>query len=327
MTPNRSKSQTRRRPLFRIEAEGLESRQLLTGGGGNTIALAKGTVATAGGTTLAPFTVESGHFTVPKHRLTLGVDVVADGSSTINPKIVSVAEGSARVSTTSLPPSTTTTANDPHAVLATVVLPRGKKGFSAKFTTKVAAQQNTSGDFLLGYYLPGDANGDGKVTKADIASIKSILGKTVNDSTYSFDADSNRDGRITMADLNIAKGNLGVSTTITPSFTANLDPSTDSGLADRITNNSTVTFNGQASPGAQITFTEVNAKEPAVSTTAAADGTYKVNIPLNVGTSTFNVSSVDAFGQTIAGSIQPVTYTTAPVPVTVASTTTSTTTS
>lgn len=317
-TPNRSKSQTRRRPLFRIEAEGLESRQLLTGGGGNTIALSKGTIAAVGGTTTSPFTVESGHFTVPHHRLILGVDVVADGSSKLNPKIVSVLEGSAHVATSSLPPSKTPSVNDPHAVLATIVVPRGKKSFSAKFATKIAAQANTSGNFLLGYYLPGDANGDGHVTKADIASIRSLVGKTVNDSAYSFDADANRDGRITMADVKIAKANLGVSTTITPSFTANLDPKTDSGLADRITNHSTVTFNGSASPGANILFTEVNNKEPAVSTTATAAGTYSINIPLTTGTSTFKVTSVDAFGQTIAGSIQPVTYTVAPVPVTLA---------
>ena len=38
MNPNRSRSQTRRRPLFRIEAEVLESRQLMTGGAGDTIA-------------------------------------------------------------------------------------------------------------------------------------------------------------------------------------------------------------------------------------------------------------------------------------------------
>src|SRR5438128_12355098 len=105
MIPNRTKTQTRRRPLFRIEAEALEGRQLLTGGGGNTIALSKGTIAAVGGTTTSPFVVESGHFTVPNHRMTLGIDVVANTGSTIVPKVASVAEGGVKVATTSLPHS------------------------------------------------------------------------------------------------------------------------------------------------------------------------------------------------------------------------------
>jgi hypothetical protein len=319
MTPYRSQTQNRRRPLFRIEPEALEGRLLLTGGGGNTIALAKGTIAAVDGTTTSPFVIESGHFSVPNHRMTLGVDVVADTGSTILPKINSVAlQSGVRIATTALPQpkknASATTTDSPHAVLATITVPAGKKGFSTNFNTKISAQNKTSGDYLLGYYLPGDADGDGAVSKADVATIKSLLGKTVSDAAYSFDADSNRDGRITMADVNIAKANLGVKTTITPSFTANLDPNTDTGALDRITNDSTVNFNGSGSPGAKITFTEVNNKEPAVSTVVNSSGVYTVTIPLQEGTSTFTVTSVDAFGQTITGSIQPVTYTTGAVP-------------
>ena len=180
------------------------------------------------GTSTSPFVIESGHFTVPKGRLTLGVDVVADTGSTVSPQIVSVSKGGLHVAMTGVPhgphASAKAVAASPHAVLATINLPHKGTAFSASFTTKIAATSKTSGDYLLGYYLPGDVSGDGKVDASDLATIKSLVGKTVNDTAYNFDADSNRDGKITMADYSIAKKNLGVSTTITPDFTANLDP-------------------------------------------------------------------------------------------------------
>ena len=215
MNPNRAKTQTRRRPLFRIEAEVLESRQLMTGGAGDTIALTTGTIAAVNGTSSSPFVIESGHFTAPKGHLTLGVDVVAATNSTLQPQITSISQGGLHVAMSAVPQGPqahakgTTAANNPHAVLATINLPHKGTSFSASFATKIAATAKTSGDYLLGYYLPGDANGDGKVDASDLAAIKSLVGKTVNDTAYSFDADSNRDGKITMADYTIAKKNLG----------------------------------------------------------------------------------------------------------------------
>jgi Dockerin type I domain len=317
MNPNRSKSQPRRRPLFRIEAEVLESRQLLTGGAGNTIALTTGTIAAPNGTANSPFVIESGHFIAPKGHLTLGVDVVADTNSTVSPKIASINQGGLHVAMTSVPggpkASATTTASSPHAVLATINLRHKGTAFSASFSTKVAATAKTSGAFLLGYYLPGDASGDGKVDATDLATIKSLVGKTVNDSAYQFDADSNRDGKITMADYTIAKKNLGVSTTITPDFTANLDPNAQAVANSRITNQAAVTFTGSAAPGATIQYTEQSGKTGTATATADATGNYTITVPLLPGTNTFNASSADAFGQTITGTVQPVTYTAPPV--------------
>lgn len=308
MIPSRPKTQARRRPLFRIEAETLESRQLLTGGAGNTIALSTGTIATAGGTTTAAFVIDSSHFTVPHRRMTLGVDVVAGSSSSVAPKIIAVGPHAV---TPKGPQALSTTATS-GAVFASMVLP--KKGGTSHGVVTIQAQNKTQGDLLLGYFLPGDANGDGKVDKSDLAAIKALAGKTVNDSTYNFDADTDRDGKITKNDLRIAKTNLGVSTSILPDFTANLDASTDTGAADRITNTPTVKFNGQAAPGASIAFHELTGKSGDAATIADSTGKYTVSIPLTEGTNTFQVTSIDAFGQTIKGSIQPVTYTTQSVP-------------
>lgn len=313
MNPSHPRSQARRRPLFRIEPEVLESRQLLTGGAGNTFALNRGTIADAGGVATSTFQIESGHFTMPKGRMTLGVDVVPSTGSTLKPVITAIvpqgegARGPAfhqRVNS----------ASGPHAVLTTVNLPKKGQGTAANYQVKITAQSKTSGDFLLGYYLPGDADGNGKVEASDLAAIRGLVGKTVNDAEYNFEADSNRDGRITRADVKLATPNLGVGTTITPDFTANLDPTTDTGAPDRITNSSVVQFNGQAAPGSAISFHEVDGKAADAKTTADSTGKYNISLSLAAGTNNFEVTSVDTFGQTIRGRIQPVTFTTAAVP-------------
>ncbi len=326
MNPNRSNSQTRRRPLFRIEAEVLESRQLMTGGAGNTIALTTGTIASANGTTSAPFVIESGHFTAPKGRLVLGVDVVSATGSTLKPRIAAVNQGSLHVAVARAPRGPQahlkgTTTDTPHAVLATINLPRKSPTFSASFATTVAATGNTSGNYLLGYYLPGDVNGNGKVEPTDVAAIKGLIGKTVDDSTYQFDADSNRDGKISAADLSVAKRNLGVTVTITPDFTANLDPKAQSSTGTRVTNQSKIAFTGKAAPGASISYTEANGKTGTTTVVADASGDYAITVPLVPGTNTFKASSVDAFGQTITGTVQPVTYSLPVVPATTTKTT------
>ena len=313
--PNdRRKTSPRRRPLFRIEAEALEGRQLLTGGAGNTFALTQGTIATAGGTSVQSFTIDSSHFTPSHGRIVIGVDVVAGTGSTVVPTISGIK--GARVRMTGVSP------DGKHDIFATVSLPAKNGKVTGSVTIK--AQNNTSGSYLLGYYLPGDADGDGTVTKADVTTIKSLIGQTVNDASYNFDADTNRDGQITKADLVLAKENLGAKTSIMPDFTASLDPNTDTGAADRITNDSTVNFTGQAAPGAAITFHEVLNQVPDIKATADSSGNYKITTPLALGTNTFQVSAADAFGQTIQGSIQPVTYTTGPVPTATSTSSTST---
>lgn len=320
MHPSRSKTPARRRPLFRIEAEALESRQLLTGGAGNTIALVAGTVATGGGTTPSAFILNASHFSAPKGRFTLGVDVVATTNSSLKPVITSIAseaKGHALVYRGPQGPKALVRASSDtvaHAVLTEVGFPSKAKNAGASYAVKITGASSTKGDFLLGYYLPGDADGNGKVDQADLTAIKSQNGKTVTDADYLFDADANRDGRVNRSDLLIARRNLGVMTTITPDITASLDPASDSGAADRITGLSTVKFTGVAAPGAKIAFAEVNAKTPGATTTVDASGKYSLTLKLAEGTNTYKVSSTDAFGQTISGSIQPVTYTTGEVP-------------
>ena len=129
---------------------------------------------------------------------------------------------------------------------------------------------------------------------------------TATNPNYNFDADVNRNGVINHADLAIAKQNLGASTKVSPVVSVNLDPASDPGL-NRKTTLSVVHFAGEATPGASIAFVDQNGGAK-VTTTVAANGTYNILVPLVPGSNTFQVSTLDGFGQSISGAISPVVY-------------------
>ncbi|SIO59673.1 hypothetical protein SAMN05444166_6137 [Singulisphaera sp. GP187] len=314
---NPFKRAPRRRQQVQLCAEALETRQLLTGGAGNTFAIIPGTIDKPNGTVSVSFTLDQSHFTRPKGKVAIGIDVVADPSGSLKPLISSVTDPHGKII-----PQTIHAIYDPHVKHRQVA---GGKGTSAvispigsfpsdpsqpvTFTTQVQATGKTTGKFLLGFYLPGDANGDGKVDQTDLKLVRSLLGSKAGDKRYSFDADTNRDGRITATDVAYTKQNMGVTTTISPVIAANLDTSSVSNPAGRANNMPTARFTGTATPGAAITY--ANSSDPqqaTISTTADTAGNYTVITPLSLGDNVFEVTSVDAFGQTIKGKIAGVTY-------------------
>jgi hypothetical protein len=333
MNPFRSLPRRRRKTVFGPEL--LETRELLTGGS-NTFAIIPGSVTTTNGTAAIKFTVDPGHFTLPRHALTLGIDVVADSGSTIKPFISEVDDSSGTII-----PQTFHSIYNPHLSHFAVASGQGSSAvlsplsFGPKqltqpttFTVIVSALGKTSGNFLLGFYLPGDANGDGVVNKTDLQIVKSLQNTRSTSSKYNFNADVNRDGRIGKIDLAFTKQNQGVSESITPIVQANYDSSQDiSTLSPRTTNLSTAKFTGTATPGSTITYTPLTANPApatttgsvapaaqaagvgqAMTTTTDSTGNYSITVPLAEGSNTFQVSSTDAFGQTITGTISPVNY-------------------
>jgi hypothetical protein len=56
-----------------------------------------------------------------------------------------------------------------------------------------------------------------------------------------------------------------------------------------------------------VTFTDQNGGST-TTTTADSTGAYSIFVPLVVGSNTFTVSTLDAFGQNISGAITPVVY-------------------
>lgn len=315
---NPFKRAPRRRQQVQLAAEALETRELLTGGAGNTFAIIPGTIDTPNAVISVPFTLAQTNFTRPAGKVALGIDVVPDPTGTLKPLITSVTNPHGDIV-----PQTIHAVYDPHVKhrqvannrnTSAVISPIGSFPSDATepvtFTTEVQATAKSSGKFLLGFYLPGDANGDGSVDKADLQIVRAERGARAGDKRYTFDADANRDGRITQTDIAYTQQNQGVKTTISPVIAANLDPTSVSNPAARSTNTPTARFTGTATPGAAITY--ANTSDPSkapINTTADPTGNYTVVTPLSPGENVFQVTSVDSFGQTIKGSIAGVTFT------------------
>jgi hypothetical protein len=312
-----SKLSPRRPRRISLQTEGLEPRALMTSGAGNTFAIVRSTIDTPGARSVIPFTLDSTHFTLNQRgKILVGVDVAAQTGSTILPHVVAIEDMqthrmipvSHALYTKSVQRATPGEGAQTTAAIATLTPWKGSTGGAHSYAAIVSGLKNTTGALLVGFYLPGDANGDGVVNSTDVGLVQKTLGSNANSSTYQFAYDTNRGGVINSTDLQLAKQNLGASTTITPVVAANLSPASDSGLQDRITNIRVVQFNGTASPGAAITYSETNGKAATVTTTADLNGNYLLHVTLGNGDNTFNVSAKDAFGQTVSGQIAPVTY-------------------
>ena len=306
----------RRKKSTPLQTEMLESRELLTGGAGATFAIVPGEVTKANQPTVIKFTIDPTHFTIPKGKFTLGVDIVKDPTSTLKPMIGSVddAKGIAILGTkrstyaSKLPNAAVTAGAATSAVVTPITLNNADPKSPVTYSVKVKGLQGTTGKFLLGFYLPGDANGDGKVNSTDLTAIKAELGQRGGGAKYTFDADTNRDGRIGRSDLMTAMANEGVATTITPTISANLDPASVTTQTDRVTTNRVVHFSGLTTPGAAVKFAEVAQKSQPIATTADAKGNYSLYATLGDGSNTFKVTTLDAFGQNISGNLSPVTF-------------------
>jgi len=314
MNPSRELPRKRRERLFSVDH--LEDRTVMSAGMGSTFAIVPGAITAAGQVSTAHFKIDPAYFTGGKGgKLVVGVDVAADPSSAVKPSIVSIqAEGSRRPErvqhssySRSVVKSQGLSTPVSSAVTATLKVPAAGSP-AASYAINVKGLSGTTGNYLLGFFLPGDTNGDGKVSQADVKTIKSEMGATSSSSKYTFDADANRDGKINGADVRIAMQNLGASTTISPVVNVVLDPASDGPLHSRITSQRNVHFTGAVSPNATVHFAEINNNSPGATATADGTGNYSIMVPLGDGSNTFKVTTSDAFGQSITGEISPVTW-------------------
>ena len=315
MNPSRPTPRRTRTPS--LATERLEDRQMLTGGVGSTFAIIPATISKAGGQVSVSFSLNPSLFTDKGNKpFVLGLDVAPNTNSTANPIIKSVTTPTGQtlnVTHSNFDPNVKRTGVQGTSKLSSAALvtipgfePKTAKSFIYK--VNVAGLAKTSGSILVGFYLPGDADGSGVVNQADINAIKYAKNTNASDTTgkYSFDADTNRDGMINAQDLTIAQKNLGIGTTVSPVISANVAPAMMVDPTNRITNLSTVTITGAATPSATVIYSETG--ESPVTTTADKSGNYSVNVPLLTGSNTYNVSTTDAFKQVITGSINAITY-------------------
>jgi hypothetical protein len=320
---NTSNRQPRRKRVTGFSLERLEERQVMSAGMGSTFAIMPGAITTPGQASSVQFKLDPSQFTPGRGgKIVLGIDVAPDPNATVKPELVSVTSASGRVAasvhhsvyTASIIKAQRAAKKGitpvSSAVLITLPVPKAGQA-PGVYTVHVQGQGGSTGNYLVGFYLPGDANGDGKVNSTDLQTTMSELGSTpqASGTKYTFDADTNRDGRISLSDLQVGSQNLGASTKISPVINVNLDPATDGPMHSRITNFNPVRFTGSATPGSTVTFTEINKNSPGATGTTDSSGNFSIMVPIGDGSNTFSVSSTDSFGQTISGQISPVTYT------------------
>jgi Dockerin type I domain len=308
----------------------LEQRMVLSSGQGSTFAIMPGSIDSAGKVSSVPFTMDPSLFTAPKDgKLTIGIDVTPATASTttsgtaspitLRPEVVSVVSSTGqkiKVEHTHYYPKIAKANHlghmDTSAALVTLKVPANGAA-PVSYSVQIKGLNHTTGKYLLGFYLPGDANGDGTVNSTDITTIKSLKGDAATNSNYNFDADVNRDGIINGKDVRLARQNLGATTLVSPVVSVNLDPASDPSL-NRTTTFSTVHFAGKLTPGATITFANNQNNGATTSATADSTGAYTIMVPLVSGSNTFTVTTHDGFGQSISGNISPVVYDPNPSP-------------
>jgi hypothetical protein len=310
----------RTRQRLCLAPEVLEDRVVLSAGQGSTFAIMPGTITTPGTTSSVQFTMSSSMFATPKRNgdILLGIDIASATSassstaSALKPKIVSVenAQGKTIAVEHAKYNAKVAKANklgetESSAILVNLKVPSGTS--TANYKVNIQGLEGTTGTYLVGFYLPGDVAGSGQVTQADLKTIKEDKGMTAENSNYNFDADVNRDGVINGQDLKLAKEDLGASTAVSPVVSVNLDPASNPEL-DGTTPFSSVVYEGNATPGATISFLDQATGVTTTGTAAAKTGVYNITVPLATGSNTFTVTTKDAFGQSITGAITPVVY-------------------
>ena len=327
MNPSQPSPKRRRTPT--LAAEGLETRQLMTGGVGNTFAIVPATISKSGGQVSVSFVLDPNLISVPKGKksIVLGLDVAPDSGSSASPVVKSVTAPGGKVLTVKnavYDKSVKKGGNDGNgnkssAVTVTIPTKDLMAGKAQTYKVNIKGANKKTGDMLVGFYIPGDADGNGIVDTADSNATSFAMGSVASSTTstaaadtskYDFDIDSNRNGRIDKSDLKFVGQNNGLKVLVSPVITANLDPASDSGTADRVTNIQDITINGTATPGASITYSEASDKTTPVVATADATGNYTINIHLGDGSNTFKVETKDGFNQKIVGTIAPITYST-----------------
>jgi hypothetical protein len=321
-----SKASPRVRRRRCLAPEILEERLVLSSGQGDTFAIMPGNITTAGQVSSIPFTINSTLFTPTEAKphqgmIEVGIDVTpvtasstttsTTSTASVSPEIVGVESSTGqqiKISHTTyyskIAKADKLGKSPTSAVLLWLKVPANS---ADSYTVEVKGLRHTTGQYLVGFYLAGDASGDGVVNSTSITTIKSLLGDAATNSNYSFNSDVNRDGIINHQDVMLAEENMGAATLVSPVVAVNLNPASDPS-ENRTTNLSVVNFEGTMTPNGTITFANDNNNGATTTATADSSGAYSINVPLVLGSNTFTVTTLDGFGQSIAGEISPVTY-------------------
>lgn len=172
-------------------------------------------------------------------------------------------------------------------------------------TIGVTGLNNTTGSFQLREYLPGDINGDGQVTLADVQLFPKSYLSQVGDASYNVAADANLNGQIGQDDARFLERNLKPLTPKIP-LKVRLTLAPQDAVKGHVPSNSgghtflkTVTILGKTTPGS-IVFTDNSLANYSFAGTAVATdarGDFSVKATNSNGINNNDFLVIDPFGQ------------------------------
>jgi hypothetical protein len=231
----------------------LEQRQLLSATvPANTLEIVQGNVASsgAGAEVSVPVTAHNINGRIP---IVIGTATSPTEGSTLLPQVVAaIGPNGKRLALQQGAPYNARTHNE-----ATAFVQVGTPG---TVTLEVTGAQGTFGSFQLREYLPGDINGDGQVTYADLAAFPKYYRTQAGDANYNPAADANLNGQIGQDDARALVRNLNPGVPRTP-LQINLFLTPRKAVKGHVPSNSgghtyyqTVTIKGRTTPGSIVFF-------------------------------------------------------------------------
>ncbi|MDX2035347.1 MAG: hypothetical protein SFX72_01750 [Isosphaeraceae bacterium] len=267
--------------------ESLEDRTLLAQAASNTFAVLTGEVG--------PSAVLSHDLRVDASRFGLTRRGVLLGFSA-SPEAAEPGPGRVRVSLVGPPRRQAVRVKPPASpVGSTLALSWVKAG---SLSAVVASEAGHSGAYAVQAFLAGDADGDFRVTNADLQRIRSLRRVRSTDARYDLAADVDRNGIINDGDAKLARSNLGASTQVRP---LGLTSSVETGeLVGGFVVGRALAVVGSTSPLAELRLEQGGDGRPATSLIADASGSYRFPVDVDPGTTSFRVTASDVFGERVA---------------------------
>ena len=178
-------------------------------------------------------------------------------------------------------------------------------GTPGTVTLEVTRAHGTSGSFQLREYLPGDINGDGQVTFADLAQFPKYFRSQTGDPLYNLAADANLNGQVGQEDARALVRNLDPGVPKTP-LQINLFLAPQEDVKGHVPSTSgghtyyqTVTIEGHTTPGSIVFFDsslgDYTFNEGAAATNAKGDFSVTAKNTQGINNNDFLV--ISPFGQ------------------------------
>ena len=290
-----------RAKAVRATLEPLEARGLLSTLPVNTLAVASGNVATPGASAQVSTPVTA-HNLNGKPSVIIGESITPAPGSALAPQFVAAYGPNGQRLPIQQGAPFVPGVRDSVTAFITVSAP-------GPVTTVVTGAHGSTGAFQVRAYLPGDVNGDGQVTIADLAPFAKAYLATTADRNYNPAADANLNGVIGIPDGRYLERNMAPITHRVPIFVTFTLPANEAARPPHSTNSGGVTalqhvtIVGHTVPGALVIadsglgdYTFSKADSGRVLPTDAS-GRFVDRVTLSAGINNFDFLIFDPYGQ------------------------------